>query len=363
MHVFFDHQCYWEKYGGVSRYFTEILKTSVPNVNYELAIKYSNNEYIKELGLQVMPLLDDWNIPKKKYLISAFNKPNTISCLKQTKANIVHLTHYDPYLFKYTKNKIVVSTMHDLNYFAIPQFYKRRTELLKNWQIKCAQMSDKIIVISENTKKDLVNYLNIKEENIAVIHHGVSKTFTKTTCNRIIDKPYILFVGARLAYKNFDTLLHSFANIRDKYKDLVLVCTGSPLSPDEKKKIANIELTGRIIQLSVSESDLVNLYSNALMFVFPSFYEGFGLPILEAMSCECPVICSNTSCFPEIAQTAALYFNPHSSDELTDIINETLMSKQLRDNLVAKGLDRIKSFSWDLSREKHLNFYKSIDEK
>lgn len=361
MHVFFDHQCYWEKFGGVSRYFTEILKTNVPDVKYELALKYSNNEYLKELNVNVKSFLDKWNIPKKKYFISAINKPHTIALLKQTEAKIVHLTHYDPYLFKCLKNKTVVSTMHDLNYFAIPQFYKRRTELLKRWQVQCAIQSDMIVTISENSKGDLINYLNISPDRISVIYHGVSNRFTKDNSPAVIRQPYFLFVGMRYGYKNFDIVLDAFKNIKDKYRDIILVCTGNKLDADEMKYINNNGLAERIVQISASENDLVNLYSNALFFVFPSFYEGFGLPILEAMGCGCPVMCSNVSCFPEIAGGAALYFDPYSVEDLTEKMQTMILSSEMRKEFAAKGIDRKNAFTWDVSRQKHLLFYKSIE--
>lgn len=361
MNIFFDHQCYWETFGGVSRYFTEILKTDVSDVQYELALKYSNNEYLKELNFPVKSFLKNWNIPKKQYFISAVNKPNTIFRVKHTDAKIVHLTHYDPYLFKYLKNKIIVSTMHDLNFFAIPQFYKKRTELLKKWQTATAQKSDKIITISENSKQDLIKFLNIPESKITVIYHGVNSIFKKDCSQRIIEKPYILFVGKRYGYKNFSTVLKSFANLKDKFKDLILVCTGNTFSNDEIKIITDYKILDRVVQMMVAEKELINLYSNALFFVFPSFYEGFGFPLLEAMGCECPVICSDASCFPEIAGNAAMYFNPNSVDELTEKMTSLIISENVRNQLIYNGMNRVKYFSWDVSREKHLEFYKTIE--
>ncbi len=356
--VFFDHQCYWEKYGGVSRYFTEILKTDFEDAEYELALKYSNNEYLNELKIGYRHAFNNLIIPKKHYLISAVNTPNTIKAVKKSTADIVHLTHYNPYLFKYTKDKIVISTIHDLNFFAIPQYFSKNINLLKNWQIKCAEKSDFLITISENSKKDLIQYLNIDEQKIKVIYHGVSDSFKKDSSPKIIKNPYILFVGRRGGYKNFNNVLNAFANIKNK--DLFLVCTGLSFSRKENDMINELGVTDRLINISASENELINLYSHALFFVYPSLYEGFGLSLLEAMGCECPVLCSDTSCFPEIAEDAALYFNPYSIDDCIEKMNLLIDNELLRDSLIQKGLIQKQKFSWDVSRQQHFELYKNI---
>lgn len=358
--VLFDHQCFWEKFGGVSRYFTEILKTNNEYANYQLALKYSNNEYLKELDFAYKPFLSNVQIPKKHYLISAVNKPNSIKTIKHSDASIVHLTHYDPYLFKYLKGKVVISTIHDLNFFATPQFFGKQTKLLKNWQTQCINKSDKLITISENSKKDLVNFFNIPEEKISIIYHGISDVFSKSSERNILPYPYILFVGRRNGYKNFSIVEKVFSMITDKYPDIRLVCTGLPFSDNEKKHFANLKINSKVIHFSATERDLVNLYSNALFFVFPSFYEGFGFPLLEAMACECPVLCSNASCFPEIASNAASYFDPNSVEELCEKMIEIIENERLRTNLIKNGLKRKKDFSWEESRIKHFELYKSL---
>jgi glycosyltransferase involved in cell wall biosynthesis len=359
MRIFFDHQCYWETFGGVSRYFTEILKTEASNVQYELALKYSNNEYLKELNFPVKPFLKNWNIPKKHYLISAINKPHTIKLYKETNPEIVHLTHYDPYLLKYIKKSIVVSTIHDLNYFAVPQFFREKP-LLKRWQSEVSKRSDILITISENSKRDLMEYLNIPEEKISVIYHGINNDFRRDINPRIISKPYILFVGRRIRYKNFDIVFKAFLNIKNRYKDLCLVCTNPSFSKEERKLFQENNISDRIISFPASENQLVNLYSHAIAFIFPSFYEGFGFPLLEAMGCECPIICSKASCFPEIAGGAAIYFNPYSEEELTEKLCELIESSDLQNKLKRTGLIQKNKYSWNISRQKHIELYKKI---
>ncbi len=360
MKVLFDHQCYWERFGGVSRYFTEILKTNSSDIDYELALKYSNNEYLSEIGFRCKPFLKNLEIPKKQYFISMVNKPNSIQHVKNSSAQIVHLTHYDPYLLKWCKQKTVVSTIHDLNFFAIPQFYRKHANILKTWQETCVKKSDWIVTISLNSKNDLIKYLKVPENRISVIYHGISDIFKKTKEKSIIERPYILFVGRRAGYKNFSIMLDAFSNIKQRYKELALVCTGQSFSESELKVFNTLGLADDIIHISASDEILVNLYSNARLFVFPSYYEGFGFPLLEAMACECPVICSNSSCFPEIAGDAGLYFNPNDSNELTEKIEGIMESVTLRNDLIKKGIEQKNKFSWDLSRKKHLELYKDL---
>lgn len=316
---------------------------------------------MKELPYSYKPFLQHLSIPKKQYLISLANKPYSIKRLKQSSAKIVHLTHYDPYLLDYCKNKCVVSTMHDLNFFAIPQFYRKHTNILKNWQITCAEKSDRIITISENSKKDLQQYLHIPEEKITVIYHGINEKFKKTNSERIFEKPYILFVGRRGGYKNWDVVLNAFSHLHERYEDVCLVCTGYPFSREEWKKISCYHLEDYVVNMGVSEKKLINLYSHALFFVFPSFYEGFGFPLLEAMGCECPIICSNTSCFPEIVADAGLFFDPQSVDELTEKMYALAESETLCRELVVRGIERKTLFSWNTSRQKHFEVYAELE--
>ncbi len=358
--VFFDHQCFWERYGGVSRYFTEILKSDYDDSKYELAIKYSNNEYLKELNYSYSNFLPNLNIPKKHYIISAMNKTNSIRKMKYSDCDIVHLTHYDPYLFKYVTNKKIVSTIHDLNFFTIPKFFRDKTNLLKKWQVECIEKSNYLITISNNSKKDLMNLFGVPEQKISVIYHGVSPCFKKSYDKRIFPHDYILFVGRRDGYKNFDVVLKAFLELQLKYNDIYLICTGNNFTNKELVLFDKFHILDKIKHINATEQELINLYPNALLFVFPSFYEGFGFPLLEAMGCECPVLCSNASCFPEIGKDAVYYFNPNDVSDCYNKMTQLLSDKSLRELLIKKGTLQKQNFSWESSRNKHFELYKKL---
>lgn len=358
MKVLYDPFCFSEFYGGVSRYFTEVISHFPVDVQYSIPLKYTNNEYYPKLGLDYKEFLKNKRFKGQCTLIKLLNIPELRRTIAKEKFEIYHQTHYDTMIFdllpKSTK-KIV--TIHDLNFFAIPQFYNPKS-LLKIKQIESIKKADYIITVSQNTKADLIKYFNIPESSISVIYHGVSKVVEDIQPYKL-DKPYILFVGARNAYKNFENTAKAFSQINIK-KDFYLICTGNPFSSSENELLQKLNIFDSVKQIKASEKVLSSLYRGALCFIYPSYYEGFGIPLLEAMTNNCPIICSNKSCFPEVASNAALYFDPNSIDEISDRINQIIKDSKLRDDLITKGQIRVKDFSWDKSSEEHVKLYDSI---
>jgi glycosyltransferase involved in cell wall biosynthesis len=333
-------------------------------VECTFSIKISQNEYIKELSdVNIYHFLDNFNFRGKACLMETLNRIFSIQKILEGNYDIYHQTHYNPYAYSYLpKEKKKVVTMFDMNYYVIPNFYKDCSYLkVFEWQKISASKADKIIAISANTKNDLVNIWNIPPEKVEVIHLGVDDIPEKTlNQNRKIECPYILFVGRREEYKNFKNCLEAFKIAREKIYDLQLVCTGFPFTREERNMIEDLNLSNNVVQIFVDENTLLNLFNNAEIFVFPSLYEGFGLPLLEAMACHCPVICSNASCFPEIAGDAALYFDPYSIEDMAESIIKVLKDIALRKRMIAKGLERKNYFSWKKCAEKHVALYKSL---
>jgi glycosyltransferase involved in cell wall biosynthesis len=169
-----------------------------------------------------------------------------------------------------------------------------------------------------------------------------------------------LFVGTRHEYKNFSKFLRAFKILSEKNDALLFVCTGIPFNKNEHNLISDLGLTDKVLQISATEAMMVNLYWNAELFVYPSLYEGFGLPLLESMVCHCPVVCSNTSCFPEIAGNAAKYFDPYSIENMVEVTHEVLNNSSIRQNLIANGLERVKRFVWKDCADKHIDVYQAL---
>ena len=152
----------------------------------------------------------------------------------------------------------------------------------------------------------------------------------------------------------------AFSILSTKYEDLHLVCTRDNFNKNELELFNKLGIHDKVIHKAASEKELINLYSYAELFIFPSFAEGFGFPLLEAMSCSCPVACSNTSCFPEIAGDAALYFNPDSVENMAFVMENYLVNANLRKEMIDRGHRRTELFSWKKSSAQHIQLYSNL---
>ena len=193
-----------------------------------------------------------------------------------------------------------------------------------------AQRADKIIAISETTKRDLLTYLEVDESKVEVIYHGIDiKTPLKLEKVKDLPSSYLFFVGDRSGYKNFYLMLNAFAALSKKHPDLHLVLSGGGnLVGAEIEIITRLKLQDSVHHYNVTDEQLNYLYSHALLFVYPSLYEGFGLPLLEAMNMECPVICSDIGSFSEIVNDAAIYFDPTDMESISFKMEKLIFDDQ-----------------------------------
>jgi glycosyltransferase involved in cell wall biosynthesis len=360
MKVLYDHLCFMQRYGGVPKYFVELLKR-MPIDDVVLTVRYSNNEYLKELSIEKLhSFFRSSNFRGKARLESEFGKIFSIPSFFNKDLDIYHQTHYDPYAYKYLDKKIkTVTTIHDMNFWAIPSYYSLNNRTMRNQEIS-ANKANHIITISNNSKNDICKYWNIPEEKISVIYHGINDISHNNIPEYESSNPYILFVGARNIYKNFEGIVKSFSHLKKNHPLLQLYCAGNQPSNQEKKMLKQFGILDSVMFFQASNEQLISLYKGAKVFVFPSFYEGFGLPILEAMAANCPVALSNASCFPEIAGEAGAYFNPYDIDDMTSIINNILCDGSYALSLKEKGSKRVKDFSWDKCAQQHLKVYQSL---
>ena len=360
MKILFDHLCFNQKYGGVSKYFVELIKR-LPEEDVIQTIRYSNNEFLKELSIKKLySFFPSIEFKGKARLESCIGKIYSAPSLLKNDFNIYHQTHYDPYAYRYLdKNVKTITTIHDMNFWTIPDFYPKNSRLMRN-QLISAQKANHIITVSHNSKKDICKYWNIPADKISVIYHGINTEQYNSTPAYISPHPYILFVGSRNKYKNFEGLVKSFSILKKKYPDLKLYCAGMSASNQDMSLLKQFGISNSIMFFQASDQQLISLYKGAKVFVFPSFHEGFGLPILEAMAANCPVVLSNTSCFPEIAQEAGSYFNPYDVDEMTAVIDNVLCDVDYSLSLKEKGAKLVKDFSWDKCAQQHIKLYQSL---
>lgn len=358
MKVLFDHQIFSsQRFGGVSKYFAEIINV-MPKETRDISAWLSNNEYVKHYSLfKAIPFFPNVEFRGKGRIMSELGKIYSLYKIKQGQFDIFHQTNFDDYCIPALGNKPMVTTYHDVNFLTESNYNER----MMNLQKKSLNRADKVIAISQNTKNDLLKYIDIKPEKIEVIHHGVSKIpLDPTHKSRVVDFPYILYVGMRHAFKNFKMFVHAFGKIAHRYPEVNIICTRSQFSTEELKMLKQLKIENRLKVILADEITLARLYRDALFFVFPSTYEGFGMPILEAMIYGCPTALANASCFPEIAEDAALYFDPNDIESIASVLEQYLNSEEVRKLYASKGLERVSAFSWEKCAQQHMNVYKSL---
>jgi glycosyltransferase involved in cell wall biosynthesis len=380
MKVLYDHQIFtFQNIGGISRYFVQIISNLPDNIKTHISIKYSNNEYLNNLN-KISPLeryIDPFerfafgtkfrgkkrlfNFIKKKFpnkynRYELENKDLSIAHLKKQDFDIFHPTNYNDYFLKYIENKPFVLTIHDMINELYPEILNDTSTIIRKANL--AKKAAHIIAISENTKKDIIDILGIPEEKISVIYHAGSLAKRKNTIS--LPQRYFLYVGERKNYKNFLFFAQAIEPILKEQKDIYVVCTGRNFDAEEIQFLTALNIKDHFISVFVKDHEIFDVYNKAIAFVFPSYYEGFGIPILEAFEASCPVILSNASCFPEIAQDGALYFPPKNIRQLRQCMEKIVDDTSLRKSLINKGEMRLNNFSWLDSANKTLEVYKRV---
>lgn len=329
---------------GIGTYIQNIINSGV----YDIAI--GNADLIHKYA----PQIDVVNYSEKLYSPkNHFMFPEKE--LKKLGVNVVHFPHYDiPYFYS---GEYVV-TIHDLIHLKFPEFLPNRLAKLYAY-ILCKRACKKakvVFTVSENSKKDMVEMLGVNPDKVHITYNAVDERFKKKEKKEVEylydkysiprNKKIILYVGNLKPHKNLERLIEAFKGIRNKETILLLVgkaFKGVTIEREENKK----ELKDRIICTGmVGASELVDLYNIADLFVFPSLYEGFGIPPLEAMKCETIVACSNTSSLPEVVGDAAYMFDPYDERSIAEAINRALEDSIDNQARIVKGLERVKAFSW-----------------
>lgn len=365
MKILYDHQIFsTQKYGGISRYFYELIRefATMEDIETYLPLIVSNNHYISDKKyVKYLDLFPNKQFRGKQRLFNYLNKSYTILKLKQQKFDIFHPTYYDPYFLKYLGNKPFVLTVYDMIHEKFSEMFHRRDKI-SQYKRLLVEKATKIITISQSTKKDLIELFGMYESKIEVVYLGNSM-FPKSNINLgfEIPKKYLLFVGSRGGYKNFDRFICSVAELLKQDKELFVVCVGGgKFSSSEMQFFTKLGISKQVLQYNLDDDSLAYLYKNALAFIFPSLYEGFGIPVLESFACGCPLICSNVSSLPEIAENSAFYFDPYNEESIKKAIIKVLEDSSLREGLINKGYEQLKKFSWRKTAEKTKKIYESL---
>ena len=271
-----------------------------------------------------------------------------------------------------TRKAKTVAMVHDLTTILFPEYHVKSNVFLHNQRFKRLNRVDGILTNSEATKADIVKHLDINPDKIFVTHLGADKRFCqmeKEDVHSILQKyqlykPYILFVGTLEPRKNVETLIRAFNQLKQSHNiphELVLAGQKGWLYQKIFEAIESSPFKSDIRQVDyLPDSDVPALMNGAEVFAYPSFYEGFGLPVLEAMQCGTPVIISNISSLPEVGGEACLYIHPESSDELAGTLYKVLRDKAFQKTLSEKGVERAQQVSWEKCAKETLRAYEEV---
>ena len=342
-----------QKLTGVQRYAIELSRRLKSIYQDEVVLvsphNIINTDVAEELGAKAIGthtghLWEQWDLPN--------------FLRKQGTPLLINLSNTAPLLYR---NK--VTTIHDITFVRYPSTFSKSFVLfyraLIPWVIRT---SKHIFTVSEFSKKEISSFYHVNANRFSVVYNAASNEFKPVQDNALNSKRYFMAVSSIKENKNFIYILEAFSHFSVKHTDVYLYVMGDLQSKSFQKidisKYTNnkqIKILGR-----VSDEDLVKYYSNAIAFIFPSLYEGFGIPPLEAQACGCPAICSDASCLPEVFRDSVLYCNPYRVETLVDAMDTILEDNSLRENLVEKGRVNVSRYSWEQSAEQMTKVLKGL---
>lgn len=361
MRIFYDGQIYLlQKTGGINRYFSNLIRRLPQDV-----VPVLSTYHVRPIHYPMHPNL-------QTFLFPGF-RPQRVSCWIGKYYFRMVLPWHSFHLFHPTFHSFlaiddisqcqipIVFTVHDMIHELFPAMDPTGQESEKKRKIIMAAQS--VICDSDNTKQDLLNRYAVSEENVTVIPLASDLDEHLIDGDEPVPLPpplYYLYVGSRASYKNFDGLLSAFANAVSMQPELNLGVVGAAFTNTERTLITRLKLNNHILSyLNIPDSQLAQLYRHSVGLVYPSFYEGFGIPLLEAMSCGTVAIASNCSSIPEVVGEAGILFAPNKLDELTDILLDLPNNPTERERLIAKGYGRTKLFSWEKTAAQTIAVYRS----
>lgn len=369
MKIIVDPQIFLlQKYGGISRYYAEILKllSKKKEIHLEFPLFFSENLHLKNYGLglnfflRIILFLSPFRV---KEILKKKSTERFIGSLKSSRFDLIIPTYYDKSFLKVRNQVPFVLTVYDMIHENYPYLEEGSTIISDKKEL--IESADAIIAISDYTKKDILRfYPHISENKISVVHlsHSIVKNELESRLlHRLVgDSTYILFVGNRGFYKNFEWFLPAVSEWL-LAKEVKLLCLGGgSLNEFEIELISKLGLLNYVVHYTFQDDELYTFYKSALAFVFPSEYEGFGIPVLEAMYSGCPVVLPRLTSFPEVAGDAGEYFDLADSNSLVSSLEKINSDLGYREQLVKKGIIQASKFSWEKTVEQCLDVYRSV---
>lgn len=360
---------------GIGVYTENLIKhlAKIDKKNEYIIFSWFFRDYEKKLKMLYCPKQKNFSMFVKRF-------PNSFLTLLEWKFHVpiikkfiqnenIHIYHSLGPRLPRVKGVKTIITVHDL----IPEIFPQwcNTEFIKENR-RAIKSADAIITDSQNTKNDLIKIHNVDKGKIKIVHLGVdTKVYHPVKSVSLIENvrqkynlpdKFILAVGPFEPRRNLKKIFEAYKKIKNKFSSLKIVLVGR-INGYVQNLLARSDFSQDLIITGyIPKADLCAIYNLAQVFVHPSFYEGFGLQVLEAMACECPVITSATSSLGEIAKESAILVNPHSANEIAQGIENICANQTLKKNLIARGVERIKQFSWQTTAEKTLEIYIKLAE-
>lgn len=363
MRILYDHQAFsLQSTGGVSRYYHELAKhiSQINSCKLEIAIGIHGNGF--DFG--GLPGVETWGIQgleqlgsgKARYMINELYSTALLPFRGEFDV-------YHPTLYRHVRAarwKKMVITHHDCAYERYPALF-HRVEMIKRLRTRQFEAANAIICPSESTRRDLHQFYDIPESKTFVVHHGVTNIERSSDKHDELhcERPYVLYVGSRASYKNFPVLLRGFAAASMKNEFLILIIGGGARTEEELALIRELDLAESVRFIPrASDSLLGALYSKAHLLVYPSLYEGFGFPPLEAMSFGCPVLASRSSALPEICLEAAFYFELNDQESFVTALRVACFDESQRATKVREGRAVTALYSWEKCAAETIAIYR-----
>ncbi len=358
--VYYGSIFFQQKFGGISRYYYNLAKSLIAkDIDFKIVSSLFKNNYLKDLNKNYKKGLYFPRYPDLKIIKELFRISNKLY-ISKIKPNILHDTYYSDKIDDYKILKVI--TVYDLIHEKFPNLYgdiENKKKFLENY--------DLIICISETTKKDLINFYGISEKKIRVIYLSgdhILSISPKNNTSMKIEKPFLLYVGSREKYKDFTTLLKAYGNSKKIKNDFNLICFGGgKFSSYERSFLTDLKIENNVIQIDGGDEVLNFLYTNCRIFISTSIYEGFGIPILEAMNCNCPIILSDCETHKEVAKTNTIYFSKENFDDLINVLEKNIYDDNYLNKISLMGKNYSKNFSWEKCSAQTLRAYKELNSK
>lgn len=371
MKVVFDHQIFTQQsYGGISRYFVRLAEGLIALGNeVNVVAPLHVNRYLKELPESVVHGLELRRYPPKTGRLAMIaNHHLSKFKLFGLAPDILHETYYraKPISLE-AKGRVI--TVYDMIHEKYTANFSPRDPAIKYKRL-AVNRADHIICISHSTKNDLCDLFDVPEHKVSVVHLGYEKFDVQATSHSESQnndsRPFLLYVGSRGGYKNFERMLRAVAlspTLKNGFD--IVAFGGGAFNAAEQALIIKLGFAPNAVrQVSGGDAVLGSLYARAQAFIYPSVYEGFGLPPLEAMAHACPVVTSNSSSMPEVVGNAGEYFDPLDIEAQADAISNVVFDEQRRSLLIEAGRQRLPLFSWDrCAQETQLVYQKVLEAK